>query len=209
MVGRRSGGSFGALPICLPNTTGAARLTNCSSRCRVVPATAITSAAMASVSNATTPVERSAPPKRTTSKVSADDALCSDSGRSGLVSVRIPDFLAGQTPTRGAAASASATAARSMVVDHVRSRVAQWYAAGAPDVDLQPRSWHLCPSCGVGYAPSTVVTSLALPPEHHRALADAAADRDVDLAAVIRSVAWDLPPQDITALTQQVERLTA
>ena len=53
------------------------------------------------------------------------------------------------------------------------------------------------------------MTSLALPPEHHQALADAAAASDVDLAAVIRAVAWDLPPQDIAALTQQVERLTA
>ena len=164
---------------------------------------------MASASNTATSGDRLTPPKRTTPKAAADDARCSDSERSSLVSVRIPDFLAGQTPTRGAAASASATAARAVVVDHVRSRVAQWYEAGAPDVDLQPRSWHLCPSCGHGYAPSTVVTSLALPPEHHQALADAAADRDVDFAAVIRAVAWDLPPQDITALTQQVERLTA
>ena len=69
---------------------------------------------MAFASNAATPVDRLTPAKRTTPKAAADDARCSDSERSGLVSVRIPDFLAGQTPTRGAAASASATAAKSV-----------------------------------------------------------------------------------------------
>ena len=62
-------------------------------------------------------------------------------------------MTAGRSSQRHHAGGVIDGRSKSVVVDHVRGRVAQWYEAGAPDVDLQPRSWHLCPICGHGYAP--------------------------------------------------------